>query len=564
MAKWGGNKITLVPYSTSTLRIFLAVPSADSGSGGGDISMLGIKNELEEDDYSAGESFTNISLEELSDESEYTINTANSVDDRPDGSAPHAISEFASYDHDMTGAGTPGSLSYSSTTQAITFTYTEGANTERTYVYLRNLNGSTTFQNQIITDTGDNFAGSFPSGYQVVDGSGQSSFTLGDGDDTYAGVKGSPTQISTDLNQNDYLTIRIRGYDEGSSQYSSYTSDFTGWTLPDSPTSFAVSHARTGAVTAWGDGNDGAYTETLTWSAPTGNASSYKVTHGPNNNRENGANTQDVAVSSGTSLAITGINNTGTRYAWVAAVGGGGDTGAYTALGAHTVQETYFYNYFNSPTLSGAESTTAPLANTVEVFSDQLQVGVVFGPGNIVCNLQGASSNGSLFVAMGTGDPTDGDQGSSGFDSSATSNNGTGWVEEGSACTLSTGWDASASDIAYIRFKYETSLAAGTHNRTAHFTDSSDGAKLSTTIICVTTGKSDRRLKTNIDLVGHSKHLQIPIYTFNYNTDLNTTYKGVMAQDLLEMNFNHAVITDPDGYYSVLYDLIDVDMEKLN
>mgnify|MGYP001299627593 CR=1 FL=1 len=75
MAKWGGDKMTLVPYSTGSLRIFLAVPATD-------ISMLGIKNELEEDNYSAGESFTNISLENLSDGSEYTINATNNVDDR--------------------------------------------------------------------------------------------------------------------------------------------------------------------------------------------------------------------------------------------------------------------------------------------------------------------------------------------------------------------------------------------------------------------------------------------------------------------------------------------------
>ena len=37
-----------------------------------------------------------------------------------------------------------------------------------------------------------------------------------------------------------------------------------------------------------------------------------------------------------------------------------------------------------------------------------------------------------------------------------------------------------------------------------------------------------------------------------------------MAQDLLEMNFNNAIIIDGDGYYNVLYDLIDVDMEILN
>ena len=36
-----------------------------------------------------------------------------------------------------------------------------------------------------------------------------------------------------------------------------------------------------------------------------------------------------------------------------------------------------------------------------------------------------------------------------------------------------------------------------------------------------------------------------------------------MAQDLLEMNFNHVVQTDENGYYEVLYDLIDVDMEQV-
>ena len=320
----------------------MAVPT----EGTANLSMRGIKDELENNNYAGSAVFSNISLKDMSDGTDDAINTTNDAANRPDAQAPHSMSEWYDYDHDLVGIGAPSNITYASTTQAITFTYTEGTNTERTYVELRNLNGSTNFQNQIITDTGDNFAGSFPNGYQVVDGSGQSSFTLGDGDDTYAGIKGSPTQISTDLNQNDYLTIRMRGYDEGTSTYSSYTSDFTGWTLPDSPTSFAVSHARTGNDDEWGDGDDGAYTETLTWSAPNGGASSYKVTHGPNSDRENGANTQDVAVSSGTSLAITGINNTATRYAWVAAVGGGGDTGAYTALGGHSVQETYFYNYF--------------------------------------------------------------------------------------------------------------------------------------------------------------------------------------------------------------------------
>ena len=74
--------------------------------------------------------------------------------------------------------------------------------------------------------------------------------------------------------------------------------------------------------------------------------------------------------------------------------------------------------------------------------------------------------------------------------------------------------------------------------------------------------KSDIRLKTNIQLLGHSD-LNIPIYSFKFKNDLNTTYEGVMAQDLLEMNLNDAVVLDSDGFYSVKYNNIDVDFEVL-
>lgn len=43
----------------------------------------------------------NTSLKNMSDGTTITINTANASADRPDGSAPHAISEFYSYDHDL-------------------------------------------------------------------------------------------------------------------------------------------------------------------------------------------------------------------------------------------------------------------------------------------------------------------------------------------------------------------------------------------------------------------------------------------------------------------------------
>jgi hypothetical protein len=74
--------------------------------------------------------------------------------------------------------------------------------------------------------------------------------------------------------------------------------------------------------------------------------------------------------------------------------------------------------------------------------------------------------------------------------------------------------------------------------------------------------KSDIRLKTNIQLLGHSD-LNIPIYSFKFKNDLNTTYKGVMAQDLLEMGFDDSVVMGDDGFYSVKYDNIDVDFNSL-
>ncbi len=43
----------------------------------------------------------NSSLEDLSDGTVATINTANASADRPDGSAPHNMTEFYSYDHDL-------------------------------------------------------------------------------------------------------------------------------------------------------------------------------------------------------------------------------------------------------------------------------------------------------------------------------------------------------------------------------------------------------------------------------------------------------------------------------
>ena len=73
----------------------MAVPSS------GQLSLNSIYNELDDDDYAGGTTNSNVSLKNLSDGTVDTINTANDAADRPDGSAPHAMSEFYSYDHSL-------------------------------------------------------------------------------------------------------------------------------------------------------------------------------------------------------------------------------------------------------------------------------------------------------------------------------------------------------------------------------------------------------------------------------------------------------------------------------
>lgn len=550
MARWGGRRIALIPYSTGSIRIFQIVPTTN-------ISMEGVKNEIDNDDYTEEDNYDNISLQELSDGTAGTINTANSSDDRPDGVAPHALSEFANYDHDFAGVTAPTNLAYTAaSTTSITFTFTDPSSATRVYFYQGTNASFTIFDGQPMKIDGN-------TEYISVDGSGTTSLTVNNqssNDQIYNPNIEMYTNIP--LSANDFMDISYKGYDGG--VYSGMTSDIRGYTLPGSPSSLAVSHARTGGVTAWGDGDDGAYTETITWSAPNGGASSYKVTHGPNSDRTNGANTQDVAVSSGTSLDITGINNGTFRYFWVAAVGGGGDTGAYTEGGGHSVGEVYYTSIFSDFSIAGSPSPPPGGPGSVQfLFSDEKTFSIVYNTTTtITCDITGNSSNGTLQVAMGTGDPCNtGNFGDAGFDSSGTSNGGTGFVTEGTTCTLN--GISTPTDNIHVRVKYTTHTSAGSYPRTATFALTGDGAAFTRTINA-TTNKSDRRLKTNIVPLGYSEHFQIPIYSFNYKTDLNTTYKGVMAQDLLEMNFNHAIIIDGDGYYNVLYDLIDVDMEILN
>jgi len=65
--------------------------------------------------------------------------------------------------------------------------------------------------------------------------------------------------------------------------------------------------------------------------------------------------------------------------------------------------------------------------------------------------------------------------------------------------------------------------------------------------------KSDFRLKDNITLL-QGERFGIPnIYSFNYKWDAETTWIGVMAQELLDTGYSDAVGIDSEGFYNVDY-----------
>lgn len=72
---------------------------------------------------------------------------------------------------------------------------------------------------------------------------------------------------------------------------------------------------------------------------------------------------------------------------------------------------------------------------------------------------------------------------------------------------------------------------------------------------------SDKRLKKNIVKLKVTDS-GIPVYKFSYIGD-DSTYEGVMAQDLLSIGRNDAVTTMDNGYYAVLYNRIDADFKLL-
>jgi len=89
------------------------------------ISMSMINTE-----FSRTSNTANTSLSDLSDGTVATINTGNDSADRPDGSTPHAMSEFYSYDHDLVTNATFNAWTGSFSGNDITFSVTVGGSSQ--------------------------------------------------------------------------------------------------------------------------------------------------------------------------------------------------------------------------------------------------------------------------------------------------------------------------------------------------------------------------------------------------------------------------------------------------
>ena len=74
---------------------------------------------------------------------------------------------------------------------------------------------------------------------------------------------------------------------------------------------------------------------------------------------------------------------------------------------------------------------------------------------------------------------------------------------------------------------------------------------------------SDRRLKTNIELVGRDERTMLPLYEFEYINGSGRRFLGVMAQDVLESHPD-MVFMMPDGFMAVNYAGLGIEMVEVD
>ena len=171
----------------------MAVPSS------GVLSLNSIYNELDDNNYSGGTTNSDVSLKNLctsGDPPDEDINTAgNTSSDRPDGTAPHQMSEFYSYDHDAAGSGT------SWTTTISPFTLSGGNDAEVVSavktVVVANGSGNTTFEVAL-------YSGGMPEAYLAVSDRGDP------GADASASTTGGWT-ASTTTDPANVVTVNLGG-----------------------------------------------------------------------------------------------------------------------------------------------------------------------------------------------------------------------------------------------------------------------------------------------------------------------------------------------------------------
>ncbi len=223
----------------------------------------------------------------------------------------------------------------------------------------------------------------------------------------------------------------------------------------------------------------------------------------------------------------------------------------------HSMSEFYAYDHDYSSTVFSPLNLIADFTMTTNLNTTLISGLKTFtvnnGTGGFSNTLVDTNSNtyGTLARSISsTGDPGTG----------GSNNSATGWVAQGTTSSLVVSWNA--SHIFYVRYKFQGHSGAASDVARNTFTVNGVSDSVDITKVSNDPGRSDIRLKTNIERIGYSD-MNIPIYLFNYKEDLNTTYKGVMAQDLLELGFKDSVKLDYDGYYSVDYNSIDVDMERV-
>jgi hypothetical protein len=80
-------------------------------------------------------------------------------------------------------------------------------------------------------------------------------------------------------------------------------------------------------------------------------------------------------------------------------------------------------------------------------------------------------------------------------------------------------------------------------------------------VFCGGGNASDRRLKADIELLGET-HNGLPWYRFRY-IGSSEIYEGVMAQDVQQV-YPDAVVTDSRGYMAVDYQMLGLEMRRVN